>query len=164
MRLPWKRQEPAVELVPFDWIESRAWLSWDPPRNYIAGEASYKQSLRKLTGPPRADGYCVPVVVRLVREPTNSYDANAIRADVSGACIGYLRRHLAAQLAPVLDRAKCSEFTVPGLLRGGSTAARNVGCHVWLDRSMTVNGPSLTLPREDEWIVPWPVNAWERPG
>ena len=165
MRLPWKRPKPSASavLVPTDWIASHAWLSWDAPRNYIAGEASYGKTLRKLTGPARSDGYCIPVVVQLVREPQNPYDANAIRADVSGSCVGYLRRHLAAQIAPALDQAGCSEFPVPGLLRGGSTGARNVGCHVWLNRSTAANGPVIELPRKDEWLAPWPINEWERP-
>jgi hypothetical protein len=150
-------------VVPRDWIERHAWLSWEAPRNYIAGEASYLKALERLTGPPCPDGYCLPVVVRLVREPRNEYDANAIRAEVAGTRIGYLRRHLAAQLAPGIDRARMTEFHVAGLLRGGSTRTPNVGCHVWLDRSVTDDGPAITLPQEDEWTVPWPINDWERP-
>ena len=43
--------------------------------------------------------------VRLIREPTNPYDVNAvIVASVTGATLGYLARDLAAEFAPVLDR------------------------------------------------------------
>jgi hypothetical protein len=150
-------------VVPFDWIEAHAWMQWDAPRNYIAGEVSYAKALMQITGPPCANGYCWPVVVRLLREPGNPHDANAIRAEVSGARLGYLRRHLAAQVTPALDGAGLREFWVPGLLRGGSTSATHVGCHVWLDRSINDDGVEIKLPEHDEWIVPWPINAWERP-
>jgi hypothetical protein len=101
--------------------------------------------------------------VRLVRDPENHVDPNAIRAEVQGVLVGHLRRHLAAQIDPALDAARIREFHVPGLLRGGSTSAPHVGCHVWLDRCLTDDGPVIELPREDEWQAPWPLNAWERP-
>lgn len=162
MRLPWKRTtQPVAAAVRSDWIEARAWLNWEAPRNYVAGEASYLTALRALTGPPCESGYCIPVVVRLVREPRNPYDSNAIRAEVGGTCIGYLRRHLAGQIAPALDRSRVREFEVAGLLRGGSTSAPNVGCHIWLDRAMC-SRVAITLPPDDEWTVPWPLSGRER--
>ena len=43
-----------------------------------------------------------PLVLR--REPINLYDRNAIRVErLNGQQIGYLNRHLAAQLAPFFD-------------------------------------------------------------
>jgi len=165
MRLPWSRPKRAA--TPTDWIETHAWLSWEAPRNYVAGEASYARALQALTGAPCRDGYCLPVVVRCEREPNNRYDSNAIRAIVNGHHVGYLRRHLAAQLAPALDRGRCPVFVVPGLLRGGSTSAPNVGCHVWLGRPLEPDGLVFTLPSGDEdleYLVPWPVNEWERPA
>jgi hypothetical protein len=104
-------------------------------------------------------------VVRFVREPDNAYDRNAIRAEVMGHRVGYLRRHLAEQLAPALDRGRCTDFEVPGLLRGGSTRARNVGCHVWLNRCLRPRGLNIELPPEEpEWRVSWPIHDWERPS
>ena len=164
MRLPWKRRSSAGPLVIAEWLISHEWLRWDAPRNYIAGEASYAPALTALTGPICANGYCRPVVVRFTREPRNTYDRNALRAEVAGQHVGYLRRHLAAELAPALDRGGCSSFEVPGLLRGGSTRARNVGCHVWLNRCLRPAGLAIELPRDDpEWVVPWPIHEWERP-
>src|SRR4051812_23621306 len=134
MPLPFKRRvdELAAPNVPSDWIERHAWLDWDAPRNYVAGESSYRPALAAIAGPVCKDGYCFAVPVTLIREPGNRYDPNAVRAEVSGQLIGYLRRHLAAQLAGPLDGARCSSFVVPGVVRGGAARAKNIGCHIWL--------------------------------
>jgi hypothetical protein len=48
---------------------------------------------------------CVGDSVTLRREPHNPFDRNAIRVDnAHGEQIGYLRKELAAQLAPAFDR------------------------------------------------------------
>jgi hypothetical protein len=167
MRLPWSRPKPSAPVTPADWMQTHAWLSWEAPRNYVAGEASYRQALSALTGVPCESGYCRPVLVRCEREPGNRYDANAIRAIVNGQHVGYLRRHLASQLAPPLDRAQCNVFIVPGLLRGGSMTAPHVGCHIWLGRPVEPEGLAFVLPSEAEdreYLVPWPVQHRERPA
>lgn len=166
--MPWSRRTappaPPASVVAPDWIDADAWLEWEAPRNYIAGEASHVTALERLTGPVCAAGYCRAVVVTFEREPRNRYDANATRALVERRHIGYLRRHLAAQIAPALDGARCRSFTAPGLLRGGSTGAPHVGCHVWLGRCSSPSGLVIELPVTDaEWSVPWPVHDRERP-
>lgn len=156
MRFPWPRRKPQEDLAG-DWIAAAAWRRWEAPRNYVAGEASYAAGLRALTGPVCRGGYCRAVVVEFVREPGNQYDPNALRAVVESHHIGYLRRHLAARIAPALDGSRLSAFEVPGILRGGSSSAPNVGCHVWLGRCVSPSGMQIDLPRSDpEWEVPWP--------
>jgi hypothetical protein len=44
--------------VPEDWITSGEWMTWEPPRNVIAGEASYVDALEALAGPVCDEGYC----------------------------------------------------------------------------------------------------------
>ena len=101
-------------------------------------------------------------MVTLVREPRNRYDPNAFRAEIDGHLVGYLRRHKAAELAPLLDRAGCQRLSVPGLLRGGSTRTPNVGCHVWLGRRLSPSGLSLPMDDDDpRWSVPWPLHELE---
>jgi single-stranded-DNA-specific exonuclease len=39
----------------------------------------------------------------LVREPNNPHDPNAIRVELAGLYLGYLPRHIAKDLAPVMD-------------------------------------------------------------
>lgn len=125
------------------------WSTWPCPRNIIAGEASYQAALQQLIGPPRDVGYLVPVTVTLVREPANRYDRNAVRGDVNGVTVGYLRRQIAAQMADALDQVVCPSFSVCGLIRGGSLTAPNLGCHIWLDRLSRMARPSsLTTSME----------------
>jgi hypothetical protein len=127
--------------------------------NHVAGESHHEAALRELTGPPRANGYLVPVEVVCVREPRNEYDRNAFRVEVGGRQVGHLRATIAAQLAPALDRTRCSSFTVCGVLRGGSRSARNVGVHVWLDRRTTPGPVIQQLDHGGE--VSWPPHHEE---
>jgi HIRAN domain len=135
-------------------MASGEWIGWEPPRNVIAGEASYVEALAALAGPICEDGYCIAACVTFVRDPRNAYDGNAFRAEVEGRLVGYLRRQLAEQLAPALDKARCRSFGVAGVIRGGSTRAPNLGCHVWLARRLTP-GPAIEFDG-DEWEVSWP--------
>ncbi len=160
VRWPWSKPNLADPNVPADWIEQRAWLAWEAPRNLVAGEASYLAALARIAGQPCDEGYCFPTPVMFIREPTNAYDGNALRAEVGGELVGYLRRALAANLAGPLDQVRCSSFGVAGLIRGGSTTAPNLGCHVWIDRRVTP-GPKIELDMDDEWSVAWPPHGGE---
>jgi len=144
MPWPWSRRARATSAssIPADWIERELWAEWEAPRNYVAGEQSYLVTLSELAGPTCESGYCLATAVTFAREPRNQYDPQALRAEVRGRQVGYLRRHLAAQFAPVLDDAAVSAFDVCGLIRGGSTRAPSLGVHVWLDRTLT---PGLHL-------------------
>lgn len=159
---PSEEDELAEANVPSDWASSDAWLSWEAPQDLVAGESHYMDALRELTGEPRENGYLIPVDVRFVREPTNKYDANAWRAEVRGSLIGYARRHIAAQLSPALDGHGCTEFTVCGVLRGGSISAPNMGVHVWADRRPQP-GPELHIV-DTTLAVAWPPDAAEGVG
>lgn len=152
-----------VELSPAnvdgDWTERSVWIEWEPPRNFVAGESHHIDALSALTGPVRKNGYLVPVSVRFVREPHNPYDSNALRAEVEGRLVGYLGRALAAQVAPVVDRFGCREFSVCGVIRGGEPDAPNIGVHIWLGRR-TAAGPEFNLV-DHGGEVGWPPGAHE---
>jgi hypothetical protein len=105
------------------------------------------------------NGYLIPLSVRFVREPANPYDRNALRAEVDGLLVGYLQRHIAAQVAPALDRFGCREFNVCGLIRGGEPDAPNLGVHVWLGRRTTA-GPEFSL-LDQAGEVAWPPHEYE---
>lgn len=157
----WRRRPRLAEPnVPEDWAERGIWCDWEAPRNYVAGEASYLDALAALVGPTCERWYCRPVVVSFSRERDNPYDSNAFRAEVNGVHVGYLRRHVAEQLAGPLDHAGCRTFAVCGLARGGSFDAPNLGCHVWLGRRVTA-GPAIQFDA-DEYIVSWPPTERER--
>jgi len=47
--------------------------------------------------------------VKLVREPSNQYDRNAIRVlNINGIQVGHIPRNVAVKLAPLLDQSKVS--------------------------------------------------------
>src|SRR6476620_4820992 len=98
-RRKWELSPPNVAA---DWMTNDEWLTWEAPRNFVAGESHYLTALRSLTGKPTSDGYLRPVEVCLTREPDNQYDRNAWRAEVDGQLIGYMRREIAAQLSQTL--------------------------------------------------------------
>jgi hypothetical protein len=155
----WRRSAKlAGQNVAADW-RSGEWRSWPAPHNFIAGESHYMPALASLAGPPCETGYCIPVEVVLTREPTNPYDPNAIRAEVHGLHVGYLARHLAAQISPALDRAGVASFAVCGVLRGGWQDAQYFGVHVWLDRR-TRPGPSIEQ-MDEAGAVQWPPDLDE---
>jgi len=146
--------ELAPSNVDVSWIDIEEWRGWDAPGNFISGESHYKDALTALAGPPRDEGYLIPVKVAIIREPTNTYDSNAFRAEVDGRHIGYLARHIAAQLSGPLDAVGCGRFEVCGILRGGSEDAPNIGVHVWLGRRLSP-GPEI-MQRDEGGLVSWP--------
>jgi HIRAN domain len=112
-----------------------------------------------LCGEPRDGGYLIPVEVVFVRERDNQFDRNAFRAEVKGRLVGYLPRHIAAQLAGPLDKGRCESFSVCGVMRGGSLKAPTIGVHVWLDRRPSP-GPLLSHA-DDAATVKWPPSGTE---
>lgn len=151
------RSAPA-ELAPanvdVEWDSAGHWRSWEAPGNFVVGESHYAEALTALAGPPCAAGYLIPVTVSIVREPQNAYDRNAFRAEVGGRQVGYLPRHIAAQLAAPLDSVGCPSFTICGILRGGSETAPSIGVHIWLDRRLSP-GPEI-IQRDEAGRVSWP--------
>jgi len=141
--------------VASDWARAGYWLTWEAPRNLIAGESHYADALATLAGPPREQGYLLPVEVVFIREPQNKYDGNALRAEVAGQHIGYLRRNIAGQLAGPLDAVGCQRFSVCGLIRGGLPNAPNLGVHVWLSRRLS-SGPEIALADDAGSVRNWP--------
>jgi hypothetical protein len=140
-----------------DWVDSRAWVGWDPPRNMIRGESHYQPAIRRLcgmSGMPRRQGYLRAVCIDLVREPANKYDSNALAARVENLVVGYLGREFAAQLAPVLDKHKIRSVRVCGVIRGGTPTAPSLGVHIWLDRR-PCEGPGL-IHADSVHVVAWP--------
>ena len=134
------------------WV-AEAWSSWEPPVNLIVGESYHEESFADLVGPPRPEGYLIPVVVGFFREPENPYDGNAIRAEVSGHTVGHVGRAAAAGLAARLDELSCKSFELAGVIRGGSISAPNFGVQVWLDRRATSSPRMTNLMVE---TAPWP--------
>jgi hypothetical protein len=126
--------DPEPPNVQANWKDPDIWAEWDAPCNWIAGESKYPEVFADLAGPPRDEGYLIPVSVVLSREPRNEYDRNAIVATVDGRTVGYVSRDVAAAVAPALDGVGVSELCVCGIVRGGYTRRKNFGVHIWLDK------------------------------
>lgn len=73
----------------------------------LVGEGSYTDSLRRLmrsSNVERRGGWeTLQVVVLLVREPSNRFDRNAIRADVQGRTVGYVAREETRDFAMIIE-------------------------------------------------------------
>ena len=67
--------------------------------------------------------------VRLVREPTNRFDPNAIGVWLDEGQVGYLNRDDAAELAGHLDIGREYE-SILHCIRGGVPGARHYGCRI----------------------------------
>lgn len=88
------------------------------------GESHYQPALLSAAAdrstPARCDAALVP-------EPTNQYDANAVRVDVRGECVGYLNRSHARIYR---DRYGERSISCKGLLCGGDAKRPSIG--IWL--------------------------------
>ncbi|PPC04345.1 hypothetical protein SOI76_12015 [Acinetobacter pittii] len=80
----------------------------------IVGEQSYQANLRKIAGPKQEKSKYVEVMARVVSEPFNAYDKNAVKIEINGLTVGYLSRDDAKLLA-----GKVINKTVPALINGG---------------------------------------------
>lgn len=80
----------------------------------IVGEQSYQANLRKIAGPKQERSKYVEVMARVVSEPFNAYDKNAVKIEINGLTVGYLSRDDAKLLA-----GKVINQTVPALINGG---------------------------------------------
>lgn len=63
----------------------------------IVGESNYQDALSRICGGYTRDGHQLHTCASLVPEPSNPYDENAIRVDIDGQTVGYLKREHAAR-------------------------------------------------------------------
>lgn len=74
----------------------------------VVGESHYLETLAGLVAALRVDAGDreVMTVAKLVREPMNRYDRNAVRVEIHGHLVGYLSREDASEIQPWLRRAE----------------------------------------------------------
>jgi len=142
-----KRPQLAPPNVPTDWVQSNAWISWEAPLNVVHGESHRQEAIAQFCGPRKDHGYLVPVCAILRRERNNPVDRNAIRVDIGVTQVGYIAKEFASQMSPLLDKGKCNEFTVAGVITGGAFDAPSFGVHLWLDRRVSP-GPSIQIEED----------------
>lgn len=83
----------------------------------VVGESHYQANLQRLCGKRKPDGEDRWFdQAALVAEPNNPADPNAVRVEIGGQHVGYLRREDAAAIA---DIAKAQPIPVRAHVRGG---------------------------------------------
>ena len=85
-----------ASMPPFEIWGLRGWGNAD-----VVGESHYEKEIRKLF-PDRVteESSQVSVPVRLIHEPTNPHDRNAVQVRADSGVVGYLKREDAARYAP----------------------------------------------------------------
>lgn len=154
------KRQPPRSLRRTESVGFAGWTEWEAPHGAIKGESHYRSNLLKLAGAPTEAGYLLPVVISLCRDPHNSHDPNAIRAEVDGLPVGHIAKEAAAELAPLMDRMGCTECSVAGVVRGGSFTAPDLGVHLWPRRRLGA-GPSL-IALEKTKVAAWPPRVTRR--
>ncbi|WP_038344326.1 hypothetical protein [Acinetobacter sp. A47] len=90
----------------------------------IVGEQSYQHNLKKIAGPKARRAKLYEVTARVVSEPSNSFDAHAIRVEIQGLTVGYLKRQDARQLS-----GHSIDKKVPAVINGGWLDADHEGSY-----------------------------------
>lgn len=80
----------------------------------IVGEASYQKNLIKIAGKKEETSKFYECSAKVVSEPTNKYDKNAVKVEINGLTVGYLSRAEAQRLV-----GKRINITVPAVINGG---------------------------------------------
>ena len=114
----------------------------------VVGEGTYQQALSRLVGGKCKDGWDEEVRARLVREPGNKYDRNAVKVEVDGALVGYLCRADAKAYQQALrevEKANAIAVCEARIVGGWSRPGGDEGFFgIWLDLA----DPKACLPRE----------------
>lgn len=80
----------------------------------IVGEASYQENLKKIAGEKEEISKFHECLAKVISEPTNKHDKDAVKVEINGLTVGYLSRAEAKKLA-----GKRINKTVPAVINGG---------------------------------------------
>jgi hypothetical protein len=80
----------------------------------IVGEGHYDRALAKIAGPKAANGVNMYTVARLVPEPANRHDRNAVAAIIDGHIVGYLSRQQAINFQRAMKERGFGGFSLTG--------------------------------------------------
>jgi hypothetical protein len=87
----------------------------------VVGEAHYQDALAAFCGGYSRDGYELVCDARLVPEPDNPHDANAVRVEIGGRKVGYISRGDAPKINAELSLLGLdgAGVVVGAMIRGG---------------------------------------------
>ena len=113
--------------------------SWERAAPVVRGESFYQTALVQMFGGPRPEGHRHLVDVELVRDPSNRYDSNAVKALVLGQLVGHLRRDMAAVVAGKMDAQGIQTIVVAGEVVGAFRDGASYGVRIWERRVIRVD-------------------------
>lgn len=82
----------------------------------IVGEQSFQKNLEKIAGKKSEISKSLEMMARVVSEPTNKFDKNAIKVEINGLTVGYISKN---EAATVSKQAKNIDRRVPAIIVGG---------------------------------------------
>jgi len=65
----------------------------------IVGEQAYQANLKKIAGVKTAVSKEVELSAKILSEPFNQYDKNALKVEINGLTVGYIPKQDAAKVA-----------------------------------------------------------------
>jgi len=99
----------------------------------IVGEQSYQENIKRIAGEKQEVSKAFETRARVVSEPNNSFDKNALKVQINGLTVGYIPKKDAASVS---KQVKKIDTVVPALIVGG-----------WKDSESEGNfGVKLALP------------------
>jgi hypothetical protein len=97
----------------------------------VVGESAYQEALWMIVGGRSREPIRHPVRARLLPEPTNDHDENAIRIAIDGHTVGYLSREDAAAYKPgllaLMERSAGGQVALNGQIVGGGQRGDRIG-------------------------------------
>lgn len=114
------------------------YLSTEPYAN-IGDSDGFNTKVVGVTFEGRQDvvaGLHPGAVLAVERDPANAFDANAIAVRFGSLQIGYLKREIAAKIAPNIDGGDRYRAEIKHITGGGT---RSVGVNIWVSRDRALN-------------------------
>lgn len=173
LRDPWRGQHTATRRE-----EARKHVAYEAEAApdelielHIVGESYHQDALAAIAGPKGLDGKEFAVGATLRCEPSNPYDANAIRVEVMGQLLGHVGREQAALLSPAIARGYAGCIEGRGLIVGGWRDGAGEGAYgirVWITTRDTTRleiAPAVLDPaHRPKPVMPPPTPAATWPG
>lgn len=133
-------------------------------RKEVVGESHHQDVLRAVAGPLEPDGASPDRrlhLVRLIAEPDNSVDPEAIRVELDGELVGYIPAERTTQYHPFLEWAAAQGFAVLSRahiiggfrLVDGRTASLGIALNHSSPPTVQYDGPRPTIvdPTPEQW-------------
>lgn len=135
----------------------------------VVGESYRQDALTAIAGPKEFASKSERVGVTLRCEPSNQYDANAIRVEVMGQLVGYVQRDVASVLAPPTRERSGGVLEARGLIVGGweqEDDEGSFGIRVWITARdaarLEVRPDEVDLSLRPAWPEPPALDSDER--